>query len=266
MTDIIVNGENKSFFGFHEMTLEVLSRYYISPCFTVIYVKEGSGKWHIGTEICEVKAGDVLFLSSYEHRRLVEGKLQIMNLWFPAETFNAVERDLCDRLFFLAKNRHVLQSEALQKSFREAISEMTGGGSFPLIFAYTLTLLCTAIREYKKDAVAISPLSVRHARLINEVKETVSNHYAEPLSVPALAASVGMSAGHFSRVFKACVGKSPAEYLLHYRITVFLSKLSSAQNILSLAFDTGFTSTAGFYKAFRSVVGCSPKQYLKIQK
>lgn len=42
--------------------------------------------------------------------------------------------------------------------------------------------------------------------------------YARPLSVPALAKSVGLSPSRFAHLFKQQVGCSPARYLKVYRL------------------------------------------------
>jgi AraC-like DNA-binding protein len=77
-----------------------------------------------------------------------------------------------------------------------------------------------------------------------------------------LAERVGMSRSIFALKFKETVGETPMEYLTRWRMLLAGDKLKTGGNSLSdIALSLGYESESAFGKAFKRVMGCSPKQY-----
>jgi AraC-like DNA-binding protein len=77
-----------------------------------------------------------------------------------------------------------------------------------------------------------------------------------------LAERVGMSRSIFALKFKETVGETPMEYLTRWRMLLAGDKLKTAGDSLSdIAFSLGYESESAFGKAFKRVMGCSPKRY-----
>jgi AraC-like DNA-binding protein len=77
-----------------------------------------------------------------------------------------------------------------------------------------------------------------------------------------LAERVGMSRSVFALRFKAMVGATPMEYLTRWRMLLAGDKLKSSEDSISaIASSLGYESESAFGKAFRRVMGCSPRQY-----
>src|SRR5215468_6683220 len=60
--------------------------------------------------------------------------------------------------------------------------------------------------------VTSRPAEVQHLRdlaRLRRVRDRIDREYAQPLDVEALARGAHMSAGHFSRAFRAAYGESP---------------------------------------------------------
>ena len=77
-----------------------------------------------------------------------------------------------------------------------------------------------------------------------------------------LAERVGMSRSIFALKFKEMVGETPMEYLTRWRMLLAGDKLKTAGDSLSnIAFSLGYESESAFGKAFKRVMGCSPKRY-----
>ena len=101
--------------------------------------------------------------------------------------------------------------------------------------------------------------------LIEQAAEYIRQHYAEPLSLTALAAEVGYSPNHFHRLFTACVGKTPQQYVADYRIKQAKLKLTSTRETLSeVAYGCGFSSQSYFSLCFGRATGLTPKEYRKM--
>ena len=77
-----------------------------------------------------------------------------------------------------------------------------------------------------------------------------------------LAERVGMSRSIFALKFKKTVGATPMEYLTRWRMLLAGERLkSSGDSICTIAASLGYDSESAFGKAFRRVMGSSPRQY-----
>ena len=87
-------------------------------------------------------------------------------------------------------------------------------------------------------------------------------HLDQPLDVPALASSAAMSAGHFSRSFKAAFGEGPYSYLMTRRIERAKALLRRGDiSVTDACFAVGCTSLGSFSARFTELVGESPSAY-----
>jgi AraC-like DNA-binding protein len=83
-----------------------------------------------------------------------------------------------------------------------------------------------------------------------------------PWTLQTLAERVGMSRSIFALRFKEKVGATPMEYLTRWRMLLAGDRLKNGGDSLSvIAFSLGYESESAFGKAFRRVMGCSPRQY-----
>jgi AraC-like DNA-binding protein len=86
--------------------------------------------------------------------------------------------------------------------------------------------------------------------------------YAEPLDVPALAQAAHMSAGHFSRSFRAAFGETPYSYLMTRRIERAKALLRRGDlTVTEVCMEVGCTSLGSFSSRFTELVGESPSAY-----
>jgi AraC-like DNA-binding protein len=77
-----------------------------------------------------------------------------------------------------------------------------------------------------------------------------------------LAQIAGMSRSIFAQKFKDTVGEPPMEYLLRWRMTLAGDRLvNSSDPIAVIALSLGYESESAFGKAFKRVMGGSPRQY-----
>jgi len=77
-----------------------------------------------------------------------------------------------------------------------------------------------------------------------------------------LAKRAGMSRSTFALKFKETAGESPFEYLTRWRMLLAGERLTnSADPIYTIASSLGYESESAFSKAFKKVMGSSPRQY-----
>lgn len=96
-------------------------------------------------------------------------------------------------------------------------------------------------------------------RRLRLVEEMVEARLDERLSVRALADALGLSAGFFSRAFKAATGKAPHDYIIDRRLARARELLKEpAADLTSVALSAGFASHAHMSALFRERLGAPP--------
>ncbi|MFD4870712.1 helix-turn-helix domain-containing protein [Streptomyces sp. NPDC058412] len=97
---------------------------------------------------------------------------------------------------------------------------------------------------------------------LRRARDTMDRDYAQPLDVPALANVALMSAGHFSRSFRAAYGETPYSYLMTRRVERAKALLRRGDlSVTEVCFEVGCTSLGSFSSRFTELVGESPSAY-----
>ena len=90
----------------------------------------------------------------------------------------------------------------------------------------------------------------------------IERHLAGDLSNPCLARECSMSEGHFIRTFRACVGQTPAQYVLECRVKAASRRLLlTSETIDEVADRYGFGSRHYFSRMFARQTGQSPAAF-----
>ncbi|WEH42012.1 helix-turn-helix transcriptional regulator [Streptomyces sp. NBC_01218] len=104
--------------------------------------------------------------------------------------------------------------------------------------------------------------SLEDLRGLRRARDRMDREYARPLDVPALARTALMSAGHFSRSFRAAFGETPYSYLMTRRIERAKALLRRGDlSVTDVCFEVGCTSLGSFSSRFTELVGESPSAY-----
>lgn len=79
-----------------------------------------------------------------------------------------------------------------------------------------------------------------------------------------LAQRASMSRSAFAVKFKTTVGSAPMEYLTRWRMLVACDRLTHSRDSVSkIALALGYESESAFSTAFKRVMGCSPRSYVR---
>jgi AraC family transcriptional regulator len=104
--------------------------------------------------------------------------------------------------------------------------------------------------------------SARDERRIDAALRRIEANADEALSVSELARVAAMSPYHFLRTFRAVVGMTPHQYILHTRLGRAAVRLRrTSQSISAIAFACGFGDLSTFNRRFQRIMGQSPGAY-----
>lgn len=97
---------------------------------------------------------------------------------------------------------------------------------------------------------------------IRDLKEYLSTHYSDAVTLDLFAAKYGLSAGHLSRLFSQTCGVTLFEYLNRLRIEKACRLLKeSGLPVIDIAGAVGYNNLSFFNRYFRRVTGMTPRDY-----
>lgn len=117
--------------------------------------------------------------------------------------------------------------------------------------------------DRRRSGSAVTSAST-HAFDMAYISNYIERRISGEIDIGELARAAHMSRSYFYKIFRQYNGMSVNDYILKRRVekTVRLL-LSSECSVIDAAYQSGFTSGAGFYKTFRRLTGTSPREYLK---
>ena len=96
-------------------------------------------------------------------------------------------------------------------------------------------------------------------RRLKTAADWLAANPTQPVVVPDLAASAGMSVTSFHRHFKAVTGYSPLAFQRHMRLLEARKLLAAGSaNVSRVAFQVGYLSPSQFSREYKSMFGNSP--------
>lgn len=137
----------------------------------------------------------------------------------------------------------------LQKERREALRRMLEMAAGHLVKELSLELF--------QRGGDLPPAIHRACQLIRE-------RFRDDPSQEEIARAVGLSAGHFSRVFHRRTGLRFKEYVNEVRLRQTQKDLQETDEpVTRIAFDAGFRSISQFNRQFKGHTGLSPREFRK---
>lgn len=100
-------------------------------------------------------------------------------------------------------------------------------------------------------------------KIIQNVLDYIDENIKSEISNNDLCNIAGYSYIHLARLFKQYLGISPNEYILKRRLLFAVYEMNGDLSKTDIAFEFGFDTYAGFYKAFMRELGCSPSKFIK---
>ena len=101
-----------------------------------------------------------------------------------------------------------------------------------------------------------------HSTKVDQVIQLIAKRFASRLTLPALAAQLGVHPNYLSTLFRRETGQTLSHYLTEYRLGHACALLvSTTDKIIDIASAAGFGSLSRFHTSFRRHRGCTPRQY-----
>lgn len=152
----------------------------------------------------------------------------------------------------------------ITRLFSELLSASSGEafGRELLCRSLAASLLVYLNRIARGTAENIPHGEVHVSPLVQQVSSYLDAHIDEAISLDAVAQAAFLSKYYLERKFKEETGASIYQMLLQKRMIRARNLMREGLPLMQVAMRCGFADYSGFYKAFRSAYGVSPREYL----
>jgi AraC family transcriptional regulator len=104
-------------------------------------------------------------------------------------------------------------------------------------------------------------------RWLQQVKDLLHAHFAEPLSLEFIASSVGVHPVYLAAAFRKHQRCTIGDYVRQLRVEYACrAMLKPEVSLIEIAFAAGFSSQSHFSRTFKQLTGMSPAQYRAIKQ
>ncbi|MBO0793059.1 MAG: helix-turn-helix transcriptional regulator [Ktedonobacteraceae bacterium] len=183
----------------------------------------------------------------------------------PALFTQMAEAPALNHAFDLLRREQVIQDPllfqlglALRAEIKNSAARFSAVYSQELAHAFTAHLLKRYAGWEPQDTLPDRRLSTVNMR---QVTDYIHDHLSEPLTLPALAALVGLSPYYFARRFKQTTGLSPHQYILARRIEQARHLLLNGEPLAQITRQLGFADQSHLSRSFKRVTGLSPQAF-----
>ena len=152
-------------------------------------------------------------------------------------------------------------------SLRDALASRHPG--YEVVYeSMARAFLIRLLRDYGRfQGAALGGRGDLVAEQYDAVLDYVRLNYRRAITTDDLAGIAGVSAGHFSKLFKRTFGTTPHRFLMMFRIERAQEKLADeALSLADIADDCGFSDQAHFSRAFSKAKGMPPSVYRKLMR
>lgn len=150
---------------------------------------------------------------------------------------------------------------------REELHDPQPGG-FLVAQQLAYTMLVQGLRLHLAEGLRgrIGWLFALSDKQMSAAITSIHDEPAHDWTVEELGQRAGMSRSTFALRFKETVGVSPMEYLTRWRMLLAGDRMANTSDSVSeIAQSLGYESGSAFTKAFKKIMGCSPREYSRSQ-
>ena len=128
------------------------------------------------------------------------------------------------------------------------------------IKAHLFQILYTLVSNCGQNK--IKPINQKSLKKIKTILSYIANNFQENIAIEDIANYCFYSKSYFMKFFKETMGVSFIQYLNDYRLEIAAELLTTTtDNILDIAFATGFNNISYFNRCFKKNYGVSPRKY-----
>ncbi len=240
-------------------------------CIEIAFLEKGTMTWNLENKTYQLKPGDICFLPPF---------FTHASFFPPQETKDV----LCHYIFFNTEEllaplypnglpqdffwyrytdfSKILSGEAFIQEkilLQNIVKEFSSQNEYcrPIVLGLIQSLMVLLYRQYRNN-----PMSAQSNNTLAMLFPAISymnKDFHQNADSKILAGLCGLSVSRFDEKFRECFHQTPRQYLYVIRIRKACQLLiSTEENVLDIALQSGFASLSSFNRHFLQVMGRSP--------
>jgi AraC-like DNA-binding protein len=106
------------------------------------------------------------------------------------------------------------------------------------------------------------PVGIHNVSKIESMAKFISQNYTERICIADIAGEVNLHPDYATNLFKKTFGITLNNFVIQHRVHHAQRMLvTTSKKILEVAYASGFNSLSRFNASFKSLCGCTPRQY-----
>jgi AraC-like DNA-binding protein len=151
---------------------------------------------------------------------------------------------------------------SLERLKEELRDPQPGGSLIAQQLAYMMLIQALRLHLAEGEESGVGWLFALADKQMSAAITCMHDDPGHPWTLQKLGERAGMSRSIFALRFKEKVGTTPMEYLTRWRMLLAGDRLKNSDDSVSvIALSLGYESESAFGKAFKRIMGCSPKRY-----
>lgn len=231
----------------------------------------GKVEYWVEGKVFHLNPGDILLINPLElHRPIVSPESNIYErivLWINKDHLKSIGNESSDltRCFDSALPTHtnlIRTSSSLTAKLYELSRESYKDEFGSSLCAKGIFLqFMVELNRMSQNSDAIKEHHTKSSPLVADVLRYISEHCSEELSLETIAERFYVSKYHLSHQFSKETGVSVYRYIMLKRLLVAKQMLLAGAAAGDVCYSCGFRDYAGFYRAFKSEYGISPREF-----
>ncbi|MCI1209958.1 MAG: AraC family transcriptional regulator [Treponema sp.] len=246
-------------------------------CFEITCVKSGTGIYYVNQNQYPVQRGDIVIFNNVEAHgwEVTSNAMHVLVAVFSIDFISErmgdfdywylkpfVERGSNFKNLIRSREPFCADITYLLDEIDREYTLKTIGYQF-MIKSDVLKILTFLIRHFTDENKSTELLKVKKtiAQRLEKAFIYLHNHYAEKITLDAIAAQCCMSSSYFSSCFRKATGSSFTDYLTGIRIRHTQKLLNTTDlSVTSAAMECGFRNMSNFYRHYRKFTGKTPNE------
>ena len=222
----------------------------------LIYVVEGESYAYANQKEYLLKKDDLFISFPYQvhrYKTTVEGKFMIMV--FPPEILFSMSKVFTDN----TPESNVISSEQITSLINKLLTEDKSFFHNNIVYGYLNLIMPNVLKH-----ITLLPLADIKNHSIESILNFCISHYRENLSLDTVSKSVHINKYYISKTINNLLNLSFTEFINSLRVIKACDLLKSTdKSITYISEEVGFGTLRSFNRAFRVMLGETPRDYRK---
>ena len=233
--------------------------------YEILFFLEGDSKFVIEGKNYFLESGDVIIVRKHEMHRVYHNSnacyhrvvLKVTPNFFISHNCPDYEKQFLNSQMGIANRikSDYVHSSGLYDAFMrlKKYSKDYTAENEPVVDAIVMEIL------FLINQTGHFSMSDAHDSLVEQIISYINNHYTEDIDLLTLTSRFFISKSYLCKIFLKATGLTVHDYICRKRLNKVRELRQNGKSISEAAMLSGFSDYSSFYRTYKKLMGCSPK-------